>query len=88
VTFNGRLARDKGQKVLYITDLGVFELTGEGLTLVEIAPGLDVNTDILPHIEFDVAIAPELKTTDPAVYHDRLGLRRFEPWKSILGERK
>ena len=88
VTFNGRLACDKGQKVLYITDLGIFELAGEGLTLVEIAPGLDVETDILPLIEFDVAIAPELKTTDPAVFHDRLGLRQFEPWKSIMVEKE
>ena len=83
VTFNGQLARQKGQKVIYITDLCVFELTDKGLVLTETAPGLDLQTDILAHVEFDVAISPELKTTDPAVYRNRLGLRGQRLWKEI-----
>ncbi len=82
VTFNGQLARKKGQRVLYITDLGVFELTGQGLLLIEIAPGLDLEKDILPHIEFEVNIASELKTTNPAVYQKRLGLKNQAPWNT------
>ena len=81
VTFNGPLAFKKSQEVLYITDLCVFDLTDRGLRLVEIAPGLDLNKDILAHIEFDVIIAENLKITDPMVYLDRLDLRKHSPWK-------
>ena len=81
VTYNGQLARQKGQNVLYITDLRVCELTGPGLTLGEIAPGIDLKEDILANMEFDVAIASELNTTDPAVYRKRIGLKQIDPWK-------
>ena len=83
VTFNGRLARQKRQQVLFITDLCVFALTDQGLLLTEIAPGLDLEIDILPHIGFDVAIAPQLKTTDPIIYRHRLGLKERPPWKEM-----
>jgi propionate CoA-transferase len=84
VTFNGPLAREKGQKVIYITDLCVFELSGRGLLLTEIAPGLDLKNDILAHIAFDVAIDPELRTTNPIIYRDRLGLKGKHPWKEMV----
>lgn len=80
VTFNGPQAYAKGQKVLYITDLCVFELTADGVALIETAPALDLEKDILPHIGFDVNIAPEVKTTDPAVYKDCMGLKKLAPW--------
>jgi propionate CoA-transferase len=80
ITFNGQLARRKGQKVLYITDLCVFELTALGLVLVEIAPGLDLKNDILALIDFDVQLAADLKTTDPVVYRIPMGLKAKDPW--------
>lgn len=82
VTFNGPLAFQKGQKVLYITDLGVFDLTAQGLRLIEIAPGLNLEKDILAHIDFDVARAPDLNTTDPVVYGAQLGLKNQPLWKN------
>jgi propionate CoA-transferase len=88
VTFNGQLARQKGQRVIYITDLCVIELTDQGLLLTEIAPGLDLGKDILPHIGFEVAVAPELKTTDPMIYRDRLELKERSPWKEFADARK
>ena len=81
VTFNGQQARRKGQEVIYITDLCVFEMTRQGLLLTEIAPGLDLEKDILSHIGFEVAVAPELKTTDPIIYRDKLGLRELSAWR-------
>ena len=83
VTFNGQLARRKKQKVIYITDLCVFELTEQGLVLTEIAPGLDLEKDILAHVEFDVAVSRELKITNPIVYRERLDLQEQFPWKEI-----
>ena len=83
VTFSGQLARKKDQKVIYITDLCVFELTDQGLLLTEIAPGVDLEKDILAHVEFDVAVAPQLKTTNPIVYRDKLGLKEKPPWKEV-----
>ena len=82
ITFNGQLARRKGQKILYITDLCVFELTEEGLILTEIAPGPDLREDILPLIGFDVRIADDLKTTPAAVYQNRMGLKQRVPWNA------
>ena len=81
VTFNGQLARRKGQKVTYITDLCVFELTDQGLLLTEIAPGVDLEKDILAHMGFEVAVAPQLTITDPIIYSDRLELKQQSPWK-------
>ena len=81
VTFNGPLAFQKGQKVLYITDLCVFDLTAQGLRLIEIAPGVDLEEDILAHIDFEVIQAPGLCTTDPVVYGDCLGLKTQPKWR-------
>ncbi len=52
VSFSSRLARERGQKVLYITERAVFELYPEGLKLIEIAPGIDLQTQILDKMMF------------------------------------
>jgi propionate CoA-transferase len=51
-TFSGRLAARRGQPVLYVTDRCVFRLAPEGLELTEVAPGLDVERDILAAMAF------------------------------------
>ncbi|WP_156955145.1 acyl CoA:acetate/3-ketoacid CoA transferase [Paraburkholderia caledonica] len=68
ITFNGRLAVERGQLVRYITDRAVFELDRDGLVLVEIAPGIDLRRDVLEQIEFDVRVSPELRTMDARLY--------------------
>lgn len=52
ITFSGRTAAESGKPVLYITERAVFRLTGDGLLLVEIAPGIDLQRDILDRMAF------------------------------------
>jgi propionate CoA-transferase len=51
-TFSGRYAVQRGQPVLYVTERCVFKLTPDGLELVEVAPGIDIERDILTRMEF------------------------------------
>jgi propionate CoA-transferase len=68
VSFNGPLARERGQEVRYVTDRAVFALDDEGLVLVEVAPGIDVERDVLGRMGFRPRVAEDLRRTDPRVY--------------------
>lgn len=75
ITFSGAQAQSRGQEVLYITERGVFRLGEEGLELVEIADGVDLDRDILAHMDFEPAIVDPLGTMDRALFRDEpLGL--------------
>ena len=50
VSFSGRRAVEKGQRVLYVTERCVFELTAEGLRVAEVYPGIDLEKDILSRL--------------------------------------
>jgi propionate CoA-transferase len=68
ISFNGRLARERGQQVRYVTDRAVFALEDDGLVLIEVAPGIDVERDVLGQMGFRPRVADTLATTDPRVY--------------------
>ncbi|MFO1115852.1 MAG: acyl CoA:acetate/3-ketoacid CoA transferase [Beijerinckiaceae bacterium] len=51
-TFSGKVARKSGKNVLYITERCVFRLTADGLVLAEVAPGVDIERDILAKMDF------------------------------------
>lgn len=52
ITFSGDYARQSGQEVLYITERAVFRLTSDGVELAEVAPGINIENDILPYMSF------------------------------------
>jgi propionate CoA-transferase len=70
ITLSGRAALEKGQEVLYITERAVFRLTPEGLALIEIAPGIEPAKDILPQMEFPIAVPSKIATMDPAIFRE------------------
>lgn len=61
VTFSGPQSLERGQRALYLTERGSFRLTPQGLELFEIAPGIDLQRDILDQMGFAPRIAPELR---------------------------
>ena len=70
VTFSGEYARERGQTVYYITERCVFELVEEGLKLIEIAPGVDLQSDILDQMEFRPIVPDEVSTMDEALFRE------------------
>ena len=71
VTFSGAYAQEKGQPVLYITERAVFKLTPEGVELIEIAPGIDLQKDVLDQMDFK-PIMKDVKTMDQRIFRDDL----------------
>ena len=75
-TFSGDYAAKRGQPVLYVTERCVFELTPEGLELIEVAPGVDVGRDILARMEFKPIIRREPALMDARIFlPEPMGLR-------------
>ncbi|MEW6711292.1 MAG: acyl CoA:acetate/3-ketoacid CoA transferase [Candidatus Riflebacteria bacterium] len=69
VTFSGEIARAVGRKVFYITERCVFELRKEGLVLTEIAPGMDLERNILAQMDF-LPIIGAVKQMDARIFQD------------------
>ena len=75
ITFSARYACQSNQPVLFITERAVFRLAAEGLELIEIAPGIDLQKDILAQMDFEPKISSELKLMDARIFRDeKMGL--------------
>jgi propionate CoA-transferase len=68
VTFSGDVARRSGKPVLYITERCVFRLSKDGLELIEIAPGVDLESDILAKMDFRPLIPKAPAIMDPRIF--------------------
>ncbi len=68
VTFSGDVARKSGKTVLYITERCVFRLTPDGLVLSEVAPGVDIDRDILAKMDFAPLMPEKPAPMDPCVF--------------------
>lgn len=72
VSFSGQYAVLKQQEILYVTERAVFRLIEGGIMLTEIAPGVDLQRDVLDMMEFKPVISNSLKRMDKAIFEERL----------------
>ena len=69
VTYSGALASENGQRALYVTERAVFRRNEAGrLELIEVAPGIDIERDILAQMEFKPDISKDLKQMDARLF--------------------
>jgi acyl CoA:acetate/3-ketoacid CoA transferase len=68
VTLSGRRARQQGQEVTYITERCVLRLERDGLAVVEIAPGVDLERDILRQAGFPLRVSADLRVMDERLF--------------------
>jgi propionate CoA-transferase len=80
ISFSGEMARRRRQEVLYITERCVIELTEDGLTVIEIAPGVDLERDVLGRSGVPLLVRPDLQLMSPALF-------RPEPMGLILSRK-
>jgi len=72
ITFSGQYAKE-GQEVLYVTERAVFKLIDKKVTLIEIAPGLDLQKDVLDQMGFTPEISSDLKVMDAGIFCEEWG---------------
>jgi propionate CoA-transferase len=76
VTFSGPFAASRGQPTLYVTERCVFVLTPDGLELTEVAPGIDIERDILAQMDFKPIIREQPDVMDARIFRpEPMGMR-------------
>lgn len=81
ISFSAEQALAAGKSVTYVTERAVFQLRADGIVLTEIAPGLDLEADVLAHMEFRPKISDNLLDMDRRYFAD-------EPLSLVLGAPK
>ncbi|MDB5949626.1 MAG: acyl CoA:acetate/3-ketoacid CoA transferase [Massilia sp.] len=77
-TYSGEFAWARGQEALYVTERCVFRLVEGGLELVEVAPGIDVERDVMARMAFRPKVSAQLKLMDARIFVDgAMGLGAF-----------
>lgn len=78
ISYHGKTALERGQKMHFVTERAVFELRPEGPVLVEIAKGIDLKRDILDQMEFVPKIAENLRIIPTCIYQNQaFGLKAW-----------
>ncbi len=70
ICYNGKMAEAEGRAAVFVTERAVFHATAKGLRLVEVAPGIDIERDILAHMAFKPLIADDIRTMDARLFAD------------------
>ena len=73
ITFSGKYAALKNKPILYITERAVFKLIDGVVTLIEIAPGIDLEKNVLAQMDFKPAISPDLKSMPEEIFQPTWG---------------
>ncbi|CAM5222618.1 Acetate CoA-transferase YdiF [Castellaniella defragrans] len=68
ICYNSAFASEQGRTALFVTERAVFDVVAEGLRLIEIAPGIDPERDVFPHMAFRPAISDTLATMDARLF--------------------
>jgi propionate CoA-transferase len=68
LSYNGAYGWERGQEVLYVTERAVFRRMADGLELIEVAPGINVERDILAHMAFAPKIAANCREMDARLF--------------------
>lgn len=82
ITFSGNYARQHDQRVVYVTERAIFRLEKDGLKLIEIAPGIDLEEHILAQMDFKPKITKPPKTMDKRIFEPYdMRLREERKWR-------
>jgi propionate CoA-transferase len=73
ITFSGSLASAAGKPIVYVTERAVFELEDGELTVIEIAPGIDLQRDVLDQMGFLPRVSPDLREMPEAILRETWG---------------
>lgn len=68
LTFNAEYARERNIDILYVTERAVFQIGSEGFELIELAPGIDPDKDVLAHMGFKPRISADVRLMDGAIF--------------------
>jgi len=68
ICYSAAMGRERGQVALFVTERAVFRVGADGLELIEIAPGLDAERDVIAHMGFRPRVARELGTMDARIF--------------------
>jgi acyl CoA:acetate/3-ketoacid CoA transferase len=69
ISFSGPRAVDQGQEIVYVTERCVLRLEKDGVTITELAPGVDLERDVRAQAEFPLRVATDIRKIDPALFH-------------------
>ncbi|OLO27908.1 acyl CoA:acetate/3-ketoacid CoA transferase [Alkalihalophilus pseudofirmus] len=87
ITFSGKFATDNNLPVLFVTERAVFDIVKGNLRLIEIAPGVNLEKDILEWMDFKPVISDELKEMDQSIFQEVWGgLRDILDSKRFLNQ--